>query len=72
MNEHGEGGEREEEKTTQRPIKQNEKVDKHRPEAVFLVSLRTSLFPAGNEVYGKSIERSFLAGNELNPSSFVA
>jgi hypothetical protein len=27
--------EKEEEKTTQRPIKQNEKVDKHRPEAIF-------------------------------------
>jgi hypothetical protein len=29
---------------------------KESPEAVFLVSLRTSSFPAGNEVYGKSIE----------------
>jgi hypothetical protein len=43
-----------------------------RPEAVFLVSLRMSLFPAGNEVCGKSIESSFLAGNELAPSSFPA
>jgi hypothetical protein len=43
-----------------------------RPEAVFLVSLRTRLFPAGNEVYGKSIESSFLPGNELAPSSFLA
>jgi len=39
---------------------------------VFLVSLRMSLFPAGNEVYGKSIESSFLAGNELAPRSFPA
>ncbi len=36
------------------------------PQAVFLVSLRTSSFPAGNDVYGKAIESSFLAGNELN------
>ncbi len=36
------------------------------------MSLRMSLFPAGNEVYGKSIESSFLAGNELTPSSFPA
>ncbi len=37
-------------------------------EAVFLVSLKMSSLPAGNEVYGKSIESSFLAGNELAPS----
>ncbi len=42
------------------------------PENVFLVSLRMSLLPAGNEVYGKSIESSFLAGNELAPSLFPA
>ncbi len=41
-------------------------------EAVFLVSLRMSSFPAGNEVYGKSIESSFLTGNELAPRSFPA
>ncbi len=37
-------------------------------EAVFLFSLRMSSFPVGSEVYGKSIESSFLAGNELAPS----
>jgi hypothetical protein len=42
------------------------------PEAVFLVSLRLSSFPAGNEVYGKSIDSLFLAGNKLTPSSFPA
>ncbi len=41
-------------------------------EAVFLVSLRMSSFPAGNEAYGKSLESLFLAGNELAPSSFPA
>ncbi len=41
-------------------------------EAVFLVSLRTSSFPAGYEVYGKSFESSFLAGNEFALSSFPA
>jgi hypothetical protein len=41
-------------------------------EAVFLVSLRMSSFPAGNEVYGKSIYSSFLAGNKLAPSLFPA
>ncbi len=33
----------------------HEQLHPSTPEAVFLVSLRTRLFPAGNEVYGKSI-----------------
>jgi hypothetical protein len=50
----------------------NRNVKFKQTEAVFLVSLKTSSFPAGNEVYGKSIESLFLAGNELAPSSFPA
>jgi hypothetical protein len=47
-------------------------VPSQTPEAIFLASLRTSSFPAGNEAYGKSIESSFLARNELAPTSFPA
>ncbi len=53
-------------------LESRKRFKKLTPEAVFLVSLRMSSFPAGNEVYGKSIDILFLAGNELSPSSFPA